>query len=103
MSEIHMGDVGTVIRVTVTENDDAVDLSGANNYDLIFKKPTSDTTVTEDATFTTDGTDGQIEFTVPDNTWLDEVGWWRVQALVEWASGNRWFGEIGRFRVFPNL
>jgi hypothetical protein len=104
-AEIHLGDIGTIFRVTVQDTDCAgvtsvLDISGATTTEFIFKKP-GGTTVTKAATFTTTGVDGQLDYTtILDD--LDEVGEWRLQVYVVLPSGS-WRSDIVSFQVYENL
>ena len=99
-NEIHQGDIGTILRLTVKDGTDAIDLSAATTKEIVLRKP-SGSMVTKDATFTTDGSDGQIQYTtVADD--LDEAGIWRIQARVVLLGGT-WRTDIARFEVYENL
>lgn len=99
--EIHLDDIGTVFEITLMDGDDAEDVSSATvTKDIIFRKP-GGTKVTQAASFTTDGTDGKIEYTsVADD--LDEVGAWNIQAyliLTDWTGHS----DVGNFTIHRNL
>ena len=103
--QIHLGDVGTVFRITLYNKQcdgttAILDVSGATTIQLVFKPPAS-ASVTKTATFTTDGTDGQIEYTTIAND-LSETGKWKLQAYVVLPSGS-WRSEIVEFTVYENL
>ena len=105
VTNLHKNDIGTIIRVTVSEKDcdcilQILDISGATTREFKLKKP-SGATVTKSATFTTDGTDGQIEYVTVDGD-LDEVGEWKLQVYLVLPSGS-WRSNIGSFRVDGNL
>lgn len=99
--ELHVGDEGTIIRLKLYDGDDVVDISPASGQtmQLKFKKP-SGTVVAKDAVFTTDGTDGQLQYVTEADSAniLDEAGEWLVQALVEFETG-KWHSEKLRFLV----
>jgi hypothetical protein len=104
--EIHISDIGTVFEVTVVERNpitclnEAVDISSATLREMRFKKP-SLAVVVQTAVFTTDGTDGKIQYvSVADD--LDQSGDWKLQGYVEMPL---WQGytSIGQFEVAPNL
>ncbi len=98
--EIHLGDIGTIFEITLKDCDEVVDLSGATSKLIIFKKPDK-IVVTQTASFSTDGTDGIIQYaTVLDD--LDQTGFWYIQANVTLPSGT-WSSEITRFKVYKNL
>lgn len=74
---VHLGDVGTIIRVTVTEDGSAVDLSTATGIQLRFRAP--DGTVTNyTASFTTNGSDGVLQYALTADD-IDQVGLWEVR------------------------
>ena len=105
IEEIHLDDIGTVIEVTITDkNSDGtatvLDISSATVTELIFKKP-SGTVVTQTAGFTTDGTDGKIQYiTIAAD--IDEFGTWHLQARIVMPSGT-WKSDVGHFVVASNL
>jgi hypothetical protein len=100
MSDVCEDDVGTVIQVTVMENDVALDISAATVKQLIFRKP-GDTIVTKDAEFVTDGSDGKIDYTTVAGD-LDQDGTWEIQAYIE-MGGGKWSSEIATFTVLPRI
>ncbi len=73
-------DSGVPLIVEVTEDGVAVDISAATTTEILLRRPRGGTK-REAATFTTDGTDGKVEFTT-DATTLDTVGIWEVQARI---------------------
>ena len=99
-NEIHVDDIGTIFRVTLMDGDVIVDISTATTKQLIFKKSDS-TIVTQTAAFTTDGSDGQIQYTTLEDD-LDIAGVWRLQAFVIMPTGE-WSSDFGPFVVFENL
>jgi hypothetical protein len=100
-SNPHVGDIGTAIRVTVTDRGTAVNLSTYTTLELIFRNPDG-TVTTQTADFTTSGTDGQIEYVTQTVNDLDVPGPWKVQARVVSSSG-RWKTAYGLFTVDANL
>ena len=101
IDEIHVNDVGTTFTVTIKDQDDVVvDISGAIDYDLIFRKP-DNTIVTKTASLVTDGTDGKISYTFVDGD-LDQYGLWHVQAFVDFGS-TEWSSDIHKFKVHKNI
>lgn len=100
-AEIHVGDTGVSFQFTVKDQDSvAVDVSGATTKQLKFKKP-GGTTVTQTASFVTDGTDGKIEY-ISDDGDLDEAGDWEIQVYVVLASGKK-HTQRQHFKVFANI
>ncbi len=108
-SEIHVGDIGTVFEVTLKDEGNSpeiVDISTATTKELLFKAP-SGTTLTKTAAFTTDGTDGKLEYTTTSATDLMMEGNWQIQAHIILGSASpkdaEWHSDIGSFRCHPNL
>lgn len=96
MAIAHYNDVGTIIRVIVRENGNVKNISSASTLQIILTDPTFDKK-TKTASFTTDGTDGAIEYTTVDGD-FDEVGVWEVQGIVDGFKS-----EIETFEVRRNL
>ena len=99
-NEIHKSDVGTIFRATIQDSTFTVDVSAAGTKQLKFRKP-SGTVVTQTAAFTTDGTDGRIQYTTVSGD-LDSTGQWSWQAYVALAAGT-WHSSVSYFDVHPNL
>jgi len=89
---LHVGDVGTVIVVTITEDHVALDISGASEKTLIFRRPDETAGVVVEGAFTTDGTEGKLQYTVPDG-FLDTPGRWAVEARLTIGA---WTGRTAR-------
>ena len=102
MTGMHVGDIGTVIAVTVTDADSgvAIDVSGATAKVLLFRKP-SRATVQKAAAFATDGSDGALTYTFVAGD-LDESGSWLAQAFVELPAGT-WYSGKAAFVVDGNI
>lgn len=98
--EIHVGDIGTVLRVTVQDDDEVVDLSTATIKIIYLEKPAG-TKLTKTAVFTTDGSDGKIQYVTIAGD-LDAAGWWKIQAHVTLPAGS-WYSDWQPFRVHANL
>lgn len=100
-NKIHLNDAGTAFNVTVVDQDGAVmDLSLATTKEYIFLKPDR-TTDDKDAIFITDGTDGQLQYTVEPN-FLSQVGTWSYQVHIV-LSGGEYHTSIVDFEVEDNL
>jgi len=94
--EVHVGDIGTVFEVTVTEDDVALDISTATVLQILFKKPSGEV-LTNTAVFTNTGTDGLIRYTsILDD--LDEAGIWYMQGRLT-MPGGKWSTEKAGFTV----
>ena len=99
-NEIHLDDIGTKFLLTVKDGDAAVDISSASTKQIIIKKP-SGTVLTKNASFETDGTNGQINYTII-ATDLDEVGTYQLQGKVIITDGT-FRTDITKFKVHRNL
>lgn len=99
-NEIHVNDVGTKFLVTVTDGSSAVDISSATTKQLIIKKP-SGTKLTKATAFTTDGTDGKMQYSITSDD-LDEAGSYKLQGKVVISDGT-FYTDIHTFKVHRNL
>jgi hypothetical protein len=82
---VRENDVGVVLRLTVKEQGAAVDLSASTIVEILLRPPLG-AARRKTATFTTDGSDGQIEYqTVAGD--LNVVGAWSVQARTQFPTG----------------
>lgn len=100
VEEIHKNDIGTKFLVTIKDGTTAEDVSSATTKELIFKKP-GETTVTQTATFESDGSDGKIYYiSIADD--LNEIGTWNLQARIVMPTGT-FKTDISNFKVYDNL
>lgn len=99
---IHVGDVGTIFRLTIVESDEVtpVNVSSATVKKIYFMKPDG-TKVTKTAVFSTDGTDGKIQYVGIAGD-VDQPREWQMQGYVEMTSG-KFFSEIKRFTFESSL
>lgn len=99
---IHVGDVGTIIRLTITEDDGItpIDVSGANVKTFYFMKPDK-TKHSVTAEFESDGADGKLVYTTIEDD-IDAVGKWQVQAYVEIGT-SKYYSTKAVFSVNGNL
>lgn len=98
--EIHVDDIGTILKVTLKENDVPVDVSTATLKEItIVTSAGVKTTYTAD--FSTDGTDGNIQYITAAGN-LPVPGEYHIQAEIQMPS---WSGKsnIGTFPVVDNL
>lgn len=79
--EIHVGDIGTLLRGTVKENGVVVDISSATAKKFKLKPPDGPSIVV-DASFETNGTDGVLVYRTMDGD-LSVSGMWRIQGYAE--------------------
>ena len=92
MSDVRVGDIGTVITFNT-----ATDISALTAARLLYRKP--DGTKGEWAA-TLSGTDS-VEYTVIAGD-IDMVGSWELQAAVEFATGQ-WYSVTDTMSVGKNL
>jgi hypothetical protein len=99
----HAGDVGTVIRRTIKdENGAVVALGTAAVLKLIFLSPDSTVTITT-AVMVGDGSTGQLQHTtIVGDPVYNIPGVWAIQAYVEFPGG-KWHSTTGTRTVEENL
>lgn len=100
LAEVHIGDVGTLFRLTFTDDGTAINISGATTKEIIFKKPDG-TTITKDGNYSTDGLDGKLWCQLDEGE-IDQAGVWRIQGHIKTAQGE-WHSSAPEFRVHENL
>ena len=87
---IQVGDIGTVIRLTIEDGGVAVDVSSASEKEILLRSPAAGATaLTKAAAFTGTGTDGQIQYAIIDGD-LDIPGNWSAQGKVVMPGGT-WY------------
>lgn len=89
---VHVDDMGTWIATIKDQDGEIVDVSGASVKKLTFKKPDGTTSI-ETADFTTDGTDGKIQYTMLAGE-VSVAGQWTWQGYVV-LSGAEFYSETG--------
>lgn len=95
MTEFGLNDVGSILRLTVQENDEPKDISSATAINFLFKKP--DETVTEKVgAFDTNGSNGKVTYTIVAND-LDQVGLYEVQVKI---TTTGWTGISSSYTFF---
>jgi hypothetical protein len=101
MSDIHKGDIGTVITATIVdESGTAVNLAGATSKKIIFQKPDG-SRAEKDLAFATDGTDGKVKYTLLAGD-VDQSGGWQRQYRVSLAAGT-WTSDVVVFDVKESI
>lgn len=93
-------DYGHSIIVYVERSGVPVNISSASVIRLTFQRP-NDTTFTVSPTFLTDGTDGGIIYRIPDESFLSQLGVWKIQLYLE--QNNVYTSNLGTFRVLRIL
>lgn len=107
MAEVgpHLNDIGTIVRVRIVVDDVPVDLSAwtITTKQVQFRKPDG-TVVAHDAEFTTDGSDGKIQYTTVDGD-FDIAGRWFVQGYIVATvpAAGAWHTEKLQIDVFDNV
>jgi hypothetical protein len=101
MSDIHVGDIGTVFILTIQDGAQIVDISAATTMEITMTNPSVSKTV-HTASHTTDGTDGKMEYETTAANVLDEEGTWQWQGRVVLPPGD-WKTNILSFTVLANL
>lgn len=96
MTEFHVGDYGTALRLTVTESGSAVDISSATTLEVKLKSPDGRVLVKTGA-LTGTGSDGQFQYTVQSGD-LDFPGTWRWQGYLSGVGG--WTGHTSEGAPF---
>lgn len=101
--EIHYGDVGTILRVTVKDQDgEVIDLTHQTMIKFTFRRPNG-TVFDKTASLYTDGSDGVVQYTVEDGV-LNATGEWKYQiAFTLSAPAGTWHSNIVSFQVMSNL
>lgn len=92
---------GSTIVLTIKDQDGAVvDVSGASAKTITFRKPDG-SSVTKNLSFTTDGSDGKVEYTFQTGV-LDTVGLWQYEVTITLPSGPFTSQPLG-FRVASSV
>ncbi len=99
-SEIHVGDVGTQLIMTVKDDGAVVNISSASDLDVIIRKPDG-VSYSKTGTLYTDGTDGKMSYTSITGDFAD-AGNYKIQGKVVLGSGT-YYTSISHFKVFCNL
>lgn len=81
MTEFGLNVIGSILILTVKEDDEPKDISNATVKEYFIKKP-DETVFSVTATFNTDGTNGQLKYVfIVDQ--LDQIGQYEVQVSLE--------------------
>ena len=106
LEEAHVNDIGTIFRVTIYDTTSTggsviTDVSDATTITFTFKRPDG-TTFTKSGSFTSDGTDGKVQYATVDGD-LNGAGTWGLQILVLTSAGFSHNTNVATFRVFENI
>lgn len=99
-SQIHVGDIGTQLVITVYDDGNVVDISGASVVNIIIRKPDG-TSEIKTANLYTDGTDGKMVYVAIAGD-FNIAGNYKIQGKVMVATGT-YYTSIGTFKVHCNL
>lgn len=100
MTDLHVTDIGTEIRVTVMDGSSLLDVSTATVKKILFKHKTG-VTFSRDAAFVTDGTDGKIKYILVQGD-IDLQGKWELQVYLEFSTG-KWHSSKATFEAAANI
>jgi hypothetical protein len=76
-----INDYGADVRVSITQDGAAQDISQYTTLQMVFRHTRTGTTKERTAAFLTDGADGYIHYTLASGD-LDRAGEWQVRARV---------------------
>jgi hypothetical protein len=98
---LNKNDIGVALRLTITEYGTPINLSAATVKKIKFRAPGAASTIEKAATFTTDGSDGQVQCLTGAGD-LDTIGTWKIQGYIELGTykGHTTFGT---FKVIDTL
>lgn len=83
--KVTINDIGITFRVTIQEDDAALNISAATSSKIYLKKP--DGTIVENTgAFFTDGSDGKIEYKTTSSAELDQRGKWKFRGRVDFSA-----------------
>jgi len=99
-SEIHVGDVGTRLLITIKEDDIPVDISTATTISIYIKRP-DDSILARTGTLNSDGVDGKIFYDIAAGD-LNEAGYYKLQGRVTLNTGT-YYTSIYNFQAHCNL
>jgi len=111
-TELHVGDIGSTLRILVLDGIVPFDISSATKKDFVLKPPIGAKKTIATIVFTQppdgagDGSDGLLDWLTMVVGDLDEAGSWEVQVDLDVpAAVPPWIGmtEVVRFKVAKNL
>jgi len=98
--DLHVDDIGTLMRFTVKENGVVVDLSDCTELSLTLQRQDK-TIVHRPLRLTTNGEDGKVEYVVQAGDIIGK-GTYKGQIFLAMTSGS-WHTSIVSFTVEANL
>jgi len=100
-SEIHVGDIGTVIKISIEDDGAALDISSSTAQNILVLKPDG-STETWVAEFDDDGVDGVIAYTTTSGD-IDMPGIWYLQAKLSYSGAEVTFAAHQRILVHQTV
>ncbi|MGI9202664.1 MAG: BppU family phage baseplate upper protein [Woeseiaceae bacterium] len=88
--KVTINDIGITFRVTIQENDAALDVSAATGQKVYLRKPDG-TIVENNSSFTSDGTDGKIEYKTTASAELDQRGTWKFRGRIDFGVNEIYY------------
>jgi hypothetical protein len=95
-AEVHIGDTGTLVKATISNEGGVMDLTSASEKVFLFKKKTKEV-IERTASYFTSGSDGILVYTSGSGD-FDVKGMWELQVRVTLPSG-RWHTDTQKFEV----
>lgn len=95
---VHVGDKLLIFRVRVKDDGAVRDISSATTKEIKLRDESGNWT-TFTATFTTNGTDGFIEYATTTTSIVDTEGDWQIQAYCVLSDGTEFHTKVGFFTV----
>jgi len=101
VAEVHVGDWGTELRLTLKDGSTVVNLTDAVWIRYRISDPDEVVMIRDAVIRNPPGTDGKIKYVFVDGE-LDQEGTWEYQVKVLFPSGF-WQSDILNFVVYENL
>jgi hypothetical protein len=99
---VHTNEEGVIFHLTIQDEDGVdLDVSAVDVKTIHFTKPDG-TTLSKTAAYTSDGTDGEIQYTSAAGE-IDQVGQWSYAGYVEITDGAHYHTEVATFDVVAPL
>jgi hypothetical protein len=98
--EVHLGDIGTIIRISITEQGDPLDLTDASVIKIKMERKDRSTLFVDGAVYG-NPLNGQVQC-VSDDTYFTIKGKTTGQVYLEYPSGQ-WHTSEFEFEVFENI
>lgn len=100
-SQVHIADVGTLIRVTCKASGKILDLSTATLKKFYIKRK-NNTILEVTADFSTNGVDGKLQYVILSTDIIGPKGDYVLQVYVEFPAG-KWHSSWASFEVAANI